>query len=82
MTRVLFPSFELIGPPCPVAGCSGVLVGCLQVDDLSRTFYSECSECRGRVERRIVDLSDPHSILAACAEVGVGAVLDESLGGS
>lgn len=40
---VIYPIFELSGPPCEVEGCSGVLVStiCLRTQD----HFKKCSKC-------------------------------------
>jgi len=47
--RVDFPLFELVGPPCEVDGCSGVLVStiCLKTAD----HFNQCSKCKAEFNR-------------------------------
>ena len=47
--RVIFPLFELIGPPCETPGCKGVLVDCMQLKSLD--FFQCCSVCKAEFNR-------------------------------
>ena len=38
-----FPEFELVGPPCEVPGCSGILVDTMSLK--TKEFFKRCSEC-------------------------------------
>ena len=41
--RVIYPVFELSGPPCKKEGCTGVLVDTIHLR--SQDFFLRCSVC-------------------------------------
>lgn len=46
--RVPFPSFEPMGPPCPVEGCKGVLWQHISTQvDMS---WKQCTACHAKVD--------------------------------
>lgn len=50
MTNVDIPLFEIVGPPCEVDGCKGVLTDC--VDPKTQDFFHRCSVC-GAIAHRM-----------------------------
>ena len=47
--RVIFPQFELVGPPCKKEGCSGVLVD--HASWVNGEFFRRCSVCNEECDR-------------------------------
>ena len=46
---VVTPMFELVGPPCEVPGCKGVLVDHISLR--TKEFFRKCSVCGGEFHR-------------------------------
>jgi hypothetical protein len=52
MTRVKFPQFELVGPPCRAPGCKGVLVDHLSgATSGPKDFFRKCATCAAEFDR-------------------------------
>jgi hypothetical protein len=50
--RVAFPTFELVGPPCPKPPCKGVLVDHMSLHARPREFFRRCSQCGTETDRQ------------------------------
>ena len=47
--KVPYPLFEIVGPPCPAPGCSGVLTPIMSLK--TKEWFYECHICHGEFNR-------------------------------